>query len=56
LAVFGWLYLGFVVVLLSIGRRGEARAVAGFVPDCLRPFQRPAARPRCGPATLGAAA
>jgi uncharacterized membrane protein YkvA (DUF1232 family) len=38
LAVFGGLYLGFVVVLLSIGRRGDARAVAGFVPDCLRPF------------------
>jgi hypothetical protein len=31
LAVFGGLYLGFVVVLLSIGRRGDARAASSRV-------------------------
>jgi uncharacterized membrane protein YkvA (DUF1232 family) len=34
------LYLLFVVVLLVLGRRGDARAVAGFVPDCLVLFKR----------------
>lgn len=28
-------YLGFVAWLLLAGRRGDARAVAGFIPDCL---------------------
>jgi uncharacterized membrane protein YkvA (DUF1232 family) len=34
------LYLLFVLVLLVVGRRGDARAVAGFVPDCLVLFKR----------------
>jgi uncharacterized membrane protein YkvA (DUF1232 family) len=29
------LYALFVLVLLTIGRRAEARAVGGFIPDCL---------------------
>ncbi len=29
------LYAAFVVGLLVAGRRGEARALAGFIPDCL---------------------
>ena len=29
------LYAAFVLALLSIGRRAEARAVGGFIPDCL---------------------
>ncbi len=29
------LYLGFVGVLLLGGRRADARALAGFVPDCV---------------------
>lgn len=28
-------YLGLVLALVVVGRRTEARAVAGFVPDCL---------------------
>jgi uncharacterized membrane protein YkvA (DUF1232 family) len=34
------LYLLFVLVLLVLGRRADARAVAGFVPDCLVLFKR----------------
>jgi uncharacterized membrane protein YkvA (DUF1232 family) len=29
------LYAAFVLALLMIGRRAEARAVGGFIPDCL---------------------
>lgn len=28
-------YAAFVVALLLAGRRGDARAVAGFIPDCI---------------------
>jgi uncharacterized membrane protein YkvA (DUF1232 family) len=28
------LYAAFVLALLAAGRRGQARALAGFVPDC----------------------
>ena len=28
-------YVGFVAALLVAGRRGAARALAGFIPDCL---------------------
>jgi uncharacterized membrane protein YkvA (DUF1232 family) len=28
-------YAGFVLALLAAGRRGPARALAGFVPDCV---------------------
>jgi uncharacterized membrane protein YkvA (DUF1232 family) len=34
------LYLSFVAALLVAGRREDARAVAGFVPDCLVLFRR----------------
>ena len=34
------LYLCFVLVLLLAGRRQDARALAGFVPDCVVLFTR----------------
>jgi hypothetical protein len=34
------LYVLFVAILLALGRRSEARALAGFVPDCLVLFKR----------------
>lgn len=34
------LYLGFVGFLLLRGRRADARALAGFVPDCVVLFRR----------------
>jgi uncharacterized membrane protein YkvA (DUF1232 family) len=34
------LYLGLLFVLLLLGRREEARAWAGFVPDCVVLFAR----------------
>ncbi len=34
------LYVAFVVVLVAAGRGAAARAVAGFVPDCLVLFRR----------------
>lgn len=46
LAVLLGLYAAFVLVLLAAGRRGDARAVAGFVPDCLVLFRRLLADPR----------
>ena len=39
-AVLLALYAGFVGVLLVAGRRGQARALAGFVPDCAVLFKR----------------
>jgi uncharacterized membrane protein YkvA (DUF1232 family) len=53
--VNGWLwalagllavYAALVLVLLVSGRRTDARAVAGFVPDCVRLFSRLAADER----------
>ncbi|HEV2088649.1 MAG TPA: DUF1232 domain-containing protein, partial [Cryptosporangiaceae bacterium] len=40
------LYAGFVLALVVSGRRGQARAVAGFVPDCVVLFRRLLADPR----------
>ncbi len=40
LAVFVALYAVSVLALLALGRRSEARAIAGFIPDCLVLFQR----------------
>ena len=40
------LYAGFVVWLVVAGRRGLARAVLRFVPDCLVLFRRLLADPR----------
>jgi uncharacterized membrane protein YkvA (DUF1232 family) len=34
------LYAIIVLVLLTVGRRSEARALAGFIPDCLVLFRR----------------
>ncbi len=49
LAVFVALYGGFVVGLLLLGRRGDARALAGFIPDCLVLFKRLLADGRVSP-------
>lgn len=40
------LYAGFVLALVVSGRRSQARAVAGFVPDCVVLFRRLLADPR----------
>ena len=34
------IYIAFIVWLLLAGRRGDARALAGFIPDCLVLFRR----------------
>lgn len=34
------LYVAFVLALVAAGRRGPARALAGFVPDCAVLFKR----------------
>jgi uncharacterized membrane protein YkvA (DUF1232 family) len=39
-------YAGAVLALVRAGRRGEARALAGFVPDCVVLFRRLIADPR----------
>ena len=39
-AVCALLYLGFVLALLVAARRQDARAFAGFVPDCAILFSR----------------
>jgi uncharacterized membrane protein YkvA (DUF1232 family) len=39
------LYAAFVAALLLAGRRGQARAVAGFVPDCALLLKRLASDP-----------
>ena len=39
-------YAAFVVALLVAGRRSQARALAGFVPDCLVLFRRLLGDPR----------
>jgi uncharacterized membrane protein YkvA (DUF1232 family) len=39
-------WLAFVVVLLATGRREDARALAGFIPDCLLLVGRLIADPR----------
>lgn len=33
-------YGSFVIALLLLGRRGDARALAGFIPDCIVLFKR----------------
>lgn len=44
------LYAGTVAALLVFGRRGDARALAGLVPDCLILFKRLLADSRVSPA------
>jgi uncharacterized membrane protein YkvA (DUF1232 family) len=40
------LYAACVVVLVVAGRRGQARALAGFIPDCIVLFKRLLVDPR----------
>lgn len=40
------LYAAFVLTLVIVGRKGAARAVARFVPDCIVLFRRLLADPR----------
>jgi uncharacterized membrane protein YkvA (DUF1232 family) len=35
IAVFAVVYAAFVVALVLLGRRGDARAFATFIPDCI---------------------
>jgi uncharacterized membrane protein YkvA (DUF1232 family) len=46
LAVAVGLYAAFVAVLIAAGRRDEARALAGFIPDCLVLVKRLLGDPR----------
>jgi uncharacterized membrane protein YkvA (DUF1232 family) len=39
-AVFVALYALFVLILFAAGRRESARALAGFIPDCIVLFRR----------------
>jgi uncharacterized membrane protein YkvA (DUF1232 family) len=39
-------YVGLVLALVLAGRRGDARALAGFVPDCVVLFRRLIGDPR----------
>jgi uncharacterized membrane protein YkvA (DUF1232 family) len=40
LAVCVAAYAAFVLALLALGRRSDARALAGFIPDCVVLFRR----------------
>lgn len=40
------LYIAFVLLLVVLGRRSDARALAGFIPDCLVLFRRLLKDPR----------
>lgn len=40
------LYVALVLALVLLGRRESARAIAGFVPDCLVLFRRMLGDPR----------
>lgn len=50
LIVVAALYGSFVVALLLLGRHSDARALAGFVPDCLILFKRLLSDGRVSPA------
>jgi uncharacterized membrane protein YkvA (DUF1232 family) len=45
LAIVAGSYVAVVAVLVVIGRRSAARAIAGFIPDCAIMFRRLLARP-----------
>ncbi len=45
LIVVAVVYAGIVATLIALGRRGDARAIAGFVPDCVRMVGRLVAHP-----------
>lgn len=40
LGVFAGVYAIFIVALIIVGRRGQALALASFIPDCLVLFKR----------------
>ena len=40
LLIIAVIYVGAVLLLLALGRHTDARAVAGFVPDCVRLIHR----------------
>jgi uncharacterized membrane protein YkvA (DUF1232 family) len=44
--IFLGLYAAFVLALVLAGKRQQARAVAGFIPDCLVLFKRLLGDPR----------
>jgi uncharacterized membrane protein YkvA (DUF1232 family) len=44
-AVFAVVYAAFVVSLVLVGRRGDARALATFIPDCIVLVSRLAREP-----------
>ena|SRR5690349_3796977 len=46
LGVLALVYAAFVVVLVLLGRRGDARAFATFIPDCIVLVTRLARDPR----------
>jgi uncharacterized membrane protein YkvA (DUF1232 family) len=46
LAVALLVYLAGVAILVVAGRRGDARALAGFIPDCIVLFKRLLGDPR----------
>jgi uncharacterized membrane protein YkvA (DUF1232 family) len=46
LLVFAGLYAGAVLLLVAFGRRGDARALAGFIPDCVVLVKRLIGDPR----------
>jgi uncharacterized membrane protein YkvA (DUF1232 family) len=45
-AILVAVYVLAVLVLIALGRRGDARALAGFIPDCLVLFKRLLSDPR----------
>jgi uncharacterized membrane protein YkvA (DUF1232 family) len=45
LAIVALAYAAAVLALLALGRRTDARALAGFIPDCLRLIRRLIADP-----------
>ena len=46
LAVLAFVWAGAVALLVVLGRRTDARALAGFIPDCLVLMRRLLADPR----------
>jgi uncharacterized membrane protein YkvA (DUF1232 family) len=46
IAVWAIVYAAFVVALILLGRRGDARALATFIPDCIVLVTRLARDPR----------
>jgi uncharacterized membrane protein YkvA (DUF1232 family) len=40
------IYAGFLLALVAAGRRTDARALAGFIPDCIGLFKRLLTDPR----------